>query len=133
MRVAYKSVAHLIVLGVLLQAASIAWSTFLLRSEISEGAVETTYDGNSADAFHAVVGMMVIPTLAVVLLVLAFLGRAPGAVRWSGLTLLATVLQVVLAVVAEDLPAVGALHGLNAFAVLVLAFLAGRAGSPAAP
>jgi hypothetical protein len=50
----------------------------------------------------------------------------PGAVKWAGLTLLAIVVQVALALIGFEAPALGALHGINAFIILGLASMAIR-------
>ena len=65
--------------------------------------------------------MMVIPLLALLLFIVSFFAKFDGGVKWAGFVLLAVVVQVVLAFVAFGVPAIGALHGINAFVVLGLA------------
>lgn len=127
MRSAFRVVAGLIALGVVLQAAAIAGGWFGTINEVDSGSViDENYEGNVGHAVHGIVGMMVIPLLGLVLFVLSFFTRAPGATKWAGLTLLAVVVQVVLAFVAFGVPVVGALHGLNAFVLLGCAVMAAR-------
>lgn len=127
MRGAYRVIAHLIMVGVLLQAAFVAGGWFGTINEIDGGTVvNEDYEGNLGHALHGIVGMMVMPLLGLALLIVSFFAKLPGGVKWAGFTFLAIVVQVVLAFVAFGVPVVGALHGLNAFVVLGCAFYAGR-------
>lgn len=127
MRGAYKGIAHLIALGVLLQAAFLAAAWFQVINDVDAGAViNTDYDGNAGHALHGMVGMMVMPLLGLIFFILSFFAKLPGGVKWAGLTFLAIVVQVVLAFVSFGVPVIGALHGINAFVVFGLALYAGR-------
>ena len=127
MRGAYKGIAHLIALGVLLQAAFLAAAWFQVINDVDAGAViNTDYDGNAGHALHGMVGMMVMPLLGLIFFILSFFAKLPGGVKWAGLTFLAIVVQVVLAFVSFGVPIIGALHGINAFVVFGLALFAGR-------
>lgn len=127
MRGAYKGIAHLIALGVLLQAAFVAAAWFQVINDVDAGAViNTDYDGNAGHALHGMVGMMVMPLLGLIFFILSFFAKLPGGVKWAGLTFLAIVVQVVLAFVSFGVPVIGALHGINAFVVFGLALYAGR-------
>ncbi|HEU4913375.1 MAG TPA: hypothetical protein VFV76_15910 [Actinomycetes bacterium] len=127
MRGAYKGIAHLIALGVLLQAAFVAAAWFQVINEVDGGTViNADYEGNAGHALHGIVGMMVMPLLGLIFFILSFFAKLPGGVKWAGLTFLAIVVQVVLAFVSFGVPAIGALHGINAFVVLGLALFAGR-------
>jgi hypothetical protein len=77
--------------------------------------------------------MGVLPLLGIALLVVSFFVKAPGAVKWAGFTLLAIVVQVALAFIAFGVPAIGALHGLNAFLVIGVAEATARRVDAAAP
>ncbi|GAB1641917.1 DUF6220 domain-containing protein [Krasilnikovia sp. MM14-A1259] len=127
MRAVYRVLAMLIAIGVVVQAATVAWGWFAVLHDTDSGAV---YDKNSGDnagqAMHSVVGMMVLPTIAVLLLIVAFFARIPGGVKWAAITLGVTVLQVLLAELATGAPVVGALHGINAFVIAFAASLAMR-------
>jgi hypothetical protein len=127
MRSAYRILAGLIALGVVLQAAFIAVGWFAVMHDTDSGAV---YDKNSGDnwaqAAHSTVGMMVLPVIALVLLVVSFFAGVPGGVKWAAITLGVTVLQIVLAFASYDAPIVGALHGINAFALAGVASVAMR-------
>ena len=135
MRSAYRVVAFLIAFDVMLQAAFIAWAVFGLGHWVEHGGTldKAAYDDRSTFhfgeergfMFHGINGQMVIPLLAIVLLVLAFLAKFDGAVRWAAILLGLVVLQVVLGMLAEDATFLGALHGLNALLVFGVAVMAG--------
>jgi hypothetical protein len=127
MRQTYRVVAWLIALGVLVQAASVAFGWFQVISDIDSGLVLSGEEGgNVGHTVHGMVGMIVMPLLALVLLGISFAAAkvVPGARKWAGIVLGLTVLQVLLAFVAFGAPIIGALHGLNA---LLLFGAAGRA------
>lgn len=121
MKQTYRVVAAVIVLGVLVQAAAIAFGWFDAISEVDKGLViDENYEGNAGHALHGIVGMMVMPALGLILLIVSFLARmaVPGAPKWGGIVFGLIVLQVALAFAAFSAPLVGALHGINALAIL---------------
>ena len=121
MRQTYRVVASLIALGVLVQAASVAFGWFEVLTEVEDGQVfSDTSNYNAGQIVHSLVGMGIMPLLGLILLGVSF-GAAktvPGAPKWAGIVLGLIVLQVGLAFLAYAVPVVGALHGLNALAVL---------------
>jgi hypothetical protein len=131
-RTAYRTIAQLIALGVVLQAAFVALGWFIILNDVDGGqVVDKAYledgDGwNIGHLLHGVVGLMVMPLLGLALLISSFFAKIPGGVKWAGLTLLAIVVQVALALIGFEAPALGALHGINAFIVLGLASMAIR-------
>jgi hypothetical protein len=125
----YRVLAGLIALGVLVQAASVAFGWFDAISAVDSGTViDGSYEGNAGHMIHGIVGMTVMPLLALILLIVSFFAKnaVPGAVKWAGIVFGVTLLQVALAFAAFSVPVVGALHGINA---LVLLGVAGRAGA----
>ncbi|HEY5515393.1 MAG TPA: hypothetical protein VIK12_04215 [Pengzhenrongella sp.] len=134
MKTAYRNLAYLIVAGVFVQAAAIAYAVFTIAHQIDAGAV---INPNSADnagqVVHGTVGMMVIPAVALIFLVVSFFAKIPGGVRWAGIVFGLVVLQVVLAFVAFGAPVVGALRGMNALAIVGVAINAGRRIGQVAP
>ena len=129
MKQTYRVLAGLIAIGVLVQAASVAFAWFDALSAVDAGTViDGNYDGNAGHVIHGVVGMMVMPLLALILLIVSFFARTavPDAVKWAGIVFGLTLLQVALAFAAFSAPVVGALHGINALAILGVA---GRAGA----
>jgi hypothetical protein len=133
MRSAYRTIAGLIALAVVVQAASIAYAMFAIAHEVDNGTViDKNYVEHSSGpegigfAIHAIDGQMVMPLLAVVLLVVSFFAKVAGGAKWAAFVLLAVVVQVVLAFVSFGAPVVGVLHGLNALVVFGLAGYAAR-------
>ena len=118
MKSTYRVLALLIALGVAVQTMSIALGFFIVLK-----------NNNTADniglELHTVVGEMVIPLLALVLLIVSFFAGVAGGVKWAAIIFGLVVLQVLLAFAASGAPAVGALHGLNALALIAVAGIAG--------
>ncbi|WIM94945.1 hypothetical protein ACTOB_007005 [Actinoplanes oblitus] len=121
MRSAYRAVSGLILLGVVVQLVVIAAAWFQVLNDVDNGGVFDNNTRNWAHNAHSVVGMMVIPLLAVALLVISFFAGVPNGVRYALLVFGAVVLQIVLAFASYSVPGLGALHGLNALAVAGLA------------
>jgi heme A synthase len=129
MRQTYRVVASLIALGVLVQAAAVAFGWFQVMSDVDNGLVITSENPyNAGHELHAINGMMVMPVLALILLGVSFAAArsVPHARKWAGIVLGLVVVQVALAFVAFGAPLVGALHGVNALLVLACA---GRAAA----
>ena len=127
MRGAYKGLAALIMLGVLVQAAAVAGGWFGTINEVDDGATITSdYEGNFGHTLHGINGMMIMPLLGLILFVLSFFAKVPVGVKWAGFTLLAIVVLITLAFVAFGVPVIGALHGINAFVVFGLALMSAR-------
>jgi len=123
----YRVIAGAIALGVLLEAAAIAFGWFDAISEIDKGLViDGNYEGNAGHMLHGIVGMYLMPLLGLILLVVSFFVGVPGARKWGGIVFGAILIQVVLAITAFSVPIVGALHGINA---LVILGAAGRAAA----
>jgi heme A synthase len=125
----YRILAGLVALGVLVQAAAIAFAWFDVISQLGGGAVlDENSDRNAGHLIHSNVGMMVIPAIALILLIVSFFANkeVPGAAKWGGIVFGLTVLQVALAFASFSAPVVGALHGINA---LLLFAAAGRAAA----
>lgn len=132
MRSAYRVLAFLIAALVAVQAAFIGMSTFGIFKWVDDGSSLTKsvlegdweWDGAIGATLHGMVGMTVIPLLALILLIVSFFAKVPKGVMWAGLILLTVVIQVVIGIVAFSFPYVGALHGLNAFVIFGLAVMA---------
>lgn len=123
MRQTYKILAHVIAAAVVIQAALIAWTTFIVINTIESGA---EVSGPPAAAMvHGTIGMYVIPILALALLVVALFGHA--GIRWAIWVVVAVVVQIALALAAFSAPALGILHGLVAFGIIALAEVGARA------
>lgn len=128
MRQAYRVIAGLIALGVLVQAAAVAagWFMVIADSEEADVIINSDYDGNIGHAIHGIVGFNLMPLLGLILLIVSFFAKIPGGVKWAGFTLLAIIVQVVLGLISFSIGGLGALHGLNAFVVFGVAAYAAR-------
>ncbi|MBM6620113.1 hypothetical protein JTF08_00670 [Micrococcaceae bacterium RIT802] len=123
MRQTYKILAHVIAAAVVIQAALIAWTTFIVINTIESGA---EVSGPPAAAMvHGTIGMYVIPILALALLVVALFAHA--GIRWAVWVVVAVVVQIALALAAFSTPVLGILHGLVAFGIIALAEVGARA------
>jgi hypothetical protein len=125
-RAAYRILAGLIAIGVVVQAAAIAFALFDIEHKTDDGVFYTKDTSNGGVALHSVLGGMVIPALAVALLVVSFFARIPGGVKWAAITFGVLLLQVVLGYAGQGLPWIGVLHGLNAFALAGVASIGMR-------
>jgi hypothetical protein len=131
---AYHILAGLIAVGVVLQAASIAYASFALAHAVDGGTVidKNSSVGGLGFGIHAQAGEMAIPLLAVLLFILSFRAHAPNGVKWASVVLFATAIQVLLGIVSHSIPALGWLHGINALVLFTAAVNTARlaAGSP---
>jgi heme A synthase len=123
MRNVYRILAGLVAVGVVVQAMSIVYGVAGLEKWVEDGGVfdkaaseteDLSFTGAAGFLVHGINGMMIVPAVALLLLVCAFFAKVPGGVRWAGLVLLLVVVQVTLGLLGHEVPAVGALHGLNA-------------------
>jgi hypothetical protein len=134
MRGAYRVLALLIPVLVAVQAAAVAVNAFGMFQWVDEGQSLTKavlegdweWTGAWGAILHGVVGMMVIPLIALLLLIVSFFAKLTGGVLAALVVLLDTVVQVGLAFVAFETPEIGALHGLNAFVLFGLAMMAAQ-------
>ncbi|MEV8374149.1 hypothetical protein AB0P21_15515 [Kribbella sp. NPDC056861] len=134
MKSTYRVLAQLIALGVVVQAMSVALGWFLVLKDVDDGAVfDKNSDFNFGQVTHGTVGMMVIPLLAIALLIVSFFAGIDGGVKWAAIVFGLVALQIALALVSFGVPAIGALHGLNALVLLAAAGVAGKRAATAQP
>ena len=136
MRTTYKYLAYAIVLLVIAQAAFVVYANAGLFKWISEdgGVLDKAFIDDESSSFpglggfiaHGMNGMMVIPLVALVTLVVSFFTKVKGASIHGAAILGLVVLQVTLGLTAHSVPALGPLHGINAFILLGTAFHAAR-------
>jgi hypothetical protein len=130
MKSVYRALAGLIAIGVVVQAMAIALAWFTVLKDTDDGLVfDKNSEFNLGHLIHSIVGSGVIPLLAIVLLIISFFAKVQGGVRWALYVFGLVVLQFALAAVSFSAPVVGALHGLNAFALLGVASMAARKAS----
>jgi heme A synthase len=134
MKSVYRVVAYLIAIGVAVQAMAIVFAVDGLSRWIDHGGqLDKAVDLGAQRPFpevvgldvHAVNGSIIIPAMALLLLISSFFARVPGGIRWAAAVLLLIVVQVALGIFGSAVPAVGALHGLNALLLFLAAIYAG--------
>lgn len=142
MRTVYKVFAYLIAAEVVVQAMAMVYAIAGLGKWVDGGGVfdkavmesdEMPFPEIVGIIVHGINGSMVIPVIALLLLILSFFTRVRGAAKWAGLVLLLVAVQVNLGYLGHEVPAVGALHGLNALLLFSTAIYAGRRVRAAAP
>lgn len=141
MRTAYKILAYLIALEVMVQASMIAFAVFGLGLWIEDGGVldkaamesqDLDFTGVVGFMVHGINGMMIIPLLTLIFFIVSFFAKVPGGVKTAAILLLLVVVQVMLGMFGHGAPYLGILHGLNALVIFGTAVYAGqRAGSSA--
>ncbi|MHC6592256.1 hypothetical protein ACYSM9_06550 [Arthrobacter sp. C152] len=134
----YAVLAWIVAAGVVVQAASIAFALGGIAHFVQEGGVvdkalvesrQAVFTGELGFPIHGIVGGMVIPLAALLLLLLSFFvkygGRhLRGARLWAAVVFALVALQATLGYSIADMPYLGLLHGANALAVLVTAIYA---------
>ncbi|GAA2858677.1 hypothetical protein [Nonomuraea rubra] len=144
MRNVYKVLAYLVAILVAVQSAMAVWGDSGLNKWIAEGGVLDKSVSESGEApfpevlglvVHGLNGKIVIPIVALLLLMSSFWAKVDGAVRAAALVLLLVVLQIGFGTFSGSLPLVGAVHGVNALLLFVVALHAARrpAAAVAAP
>ncbi len=125
MRAAYRVLASVIALAVVLQVASIAMAGFTVAGDAEDGATIGADYSNFGQSYHSMAGMA-IALLALVFLIVSFLTDVPRGRKLAGSVVGLVVLQILLAVVSFGLPALGLLHGINGLAIAGVAGMASR-------
>jgi hypothetical protein len=130
MRAAYRVLASLIAIAVVLQVASIALAGFTIAKDADDGTTIGSDYSNFGQSYHSMAGTA-IGLLALVLLIVSFMTNVPRGRMLAGIIVGLVVVQFLLAVVSFGLPALGILHGINGLAIAGLAGAASRRASTA--
>lgn len=137
MKQAYRMLAFSIAVLVLVQAAVMVWAIAGLGLWLDDGGVldaQTFEDGFEGDAAfselygflaHGIVGMTVIPLLAIALLIVSFFARIPRGVTFAAITFGLVALQIFLGLFGHSVSFLGALHGINALVLFSVAAMSG--------
>lgn len=137
---AYRILAGLIALLVVVQAAAIAYGAFSIDHKIDHAHdhagntihnVSKTLDGGAGYGVHSVVGSMIIPLFALLLIAVSFRANVPNGKKWAGYVLLDVVVQVALGIGAHSAAWLGWLHGPNALVLFALAGYTARQAATA--
>ena len=132
----YRGLALAVAALVMLQAAFIAYAISGLAKWVEDGGTldastfseESTVEVGGAVGFmlHGITGTLLVPLVALLLLIVSFFAKVPGGVKWALIVFGVVVLQYALAFFGRTagLPALGALHGLNALILFGVAVTA---------
>ena len=135
MRTAYKLLAYLVAVEVVIQAMAMVWAIAGLGKWVTEGGVldKATIESGGKPfpeitglIVHGINGSFVVPGIALILVIVSFFSRLRGAIKWAAIVFVLAVVQGQLGFLGHEIPAVGALHGLNALALFLGAIYAGR-------
>jgi len=144
---AYRFLAFAIAVLVVVQAGAIAWGFFGVSNFITDGGVideefldctedcESIGSGDIGFAIHMFFnGLILIPLCSLVLLIVSFFAKVPKGVTYAAIIVVLVVLQVlVLPALSRSVGAgFGALHGINALAIMGTAIMAGQRANAAA-
>jgi hypothetical protein len=130
----YRALAYLVAAGVVLQAAAIAYAVFGMFEWVSAGGtidkalIESDgpqIGGIAGFNLHQLVGVTILPSLALVFLISSFFARIPGGIRWGLIVFAATLTQSLLGIYAHETSAVGWLHGAMALILFTCALVSG--------
>ena len=131
MRNAYRVLAYLLAVEVVVQAMAIAYAIAGLGHWVEEdnGVLnKQVIDSDSPDfpgvggfATHGINGTMIIPIIIILLLIVSFFAKIPGGVRMAAILFGLVALQVFLGIFSHSIPFVIVLHVLNAFAIFSFA------------
>ncbi|MBK9698136.1 MAG: hypothetical protein IPO80_12375 [Propionibacteriaceae bacterium] len=135
MKKLYSLVAYLVCGLVAVQAGTMVWAHSGMFQWVAAGGVldkaaiessdSLTFDGVQGFMIHGMNGMMVIPSVAVVLLVLSFFAKVPHGVAWAIGVAVLVALQVALGLLGHEFTISGLFHGVNALVLFTVALLAG--------
>ena len=138
---AYRFLAFMIAVLVVVQAGAIAWGFFGVSNFVTDGGVideefldctEDCESIGSADAGFAIHmffnGLVLIPLTSLVLLIVSFFAKVPRGVMMAAVIVVLVVLQVlVLPGLSRSVGSgFGALHGINALVLMGIAIMAGQ-------
>jgi Family of unknown function (DUF6220) len=141
MRTVYKVLAYLVAAEVIVQAMAMVFAIAGLGKWVDGGGVlDKAVMESEASPFpevvgfmvHGINGMMIIPSIVLLLLISSFFARIPGGAKWAALVLVLVMVQVTLGLAGHAVPALGALHGLNALLLFSAAIHTARRASRAA-
>lgn len=138
MRSAYKVLANLMALLIVVQAAAIVYAVAGLGIWVEDGGVldkaamesdEAPFDEVVGFMIHGMNGMMLIPLIALALLVVSFFAKVPRGIPVAAVLLVLVIVQVALGIFGHELALSGALHGVNALILFAGTLHAARLAS----
>jgi hypothetical protein len=131
MRNVYRVLVYALAAEVLVQGMAIAYALAGLGHWIDkDGGVadkalveadSPDFPGAGGFMIHGLNGTMIIPILVLLILIVSFFAKLPGASKRAGIFVGLVILQVFLGIFAHEVPYVILLHVLNAFLIFSLA------------
>lgn len=148
MRATYLNLARIIALLVVIQAMTITFAVAGLFNWIGEqgGTLDAavvegwdqsppTFMGAIGHFIHWMSGERVIPTVAILLLIVSFFAKVPKGIAIAAVILVLVALQTLSGLFADGMPYLGLWHGLGAFlvfgAAMAAAMMAKKTPEPA--
>ena len=136
---AYRFLAYMIAVLVVVQAGAIAWAFFGLTNEIDHNGMvinKACLEDESCGSFTAewgfaihmfFNGFILIPLTSLVLLIVSFFAKVPKGVMLAAVVFVLVLLQMLVlpALSREVGSGFGALHGINALVLMGIAIMAG--------
>jgi hypothetical protein len=135
MRGAYKVLANLLALLIVVQAAAMVWAIAGLYNFVDDGGTfdKSLMEEGAESPFTEVLGFMIhfmngalIVLLSLVLLGVSFFAKVPKGVAVAGAIFVLVLLQFALGIAGHSLPVAGLLHGVNALVLFAATLHAGR-------
>jgi heme A synthase len=135
----FRVLAFLVAGLVMVQAAVMVWGIAGLGIWIAEDGGELTnqvfddaFEGGDSPfpeflglMLHGLIGLMVIPAVALITLIVGLLAKFPGAKKYALAVFLLVILQVALGLFGHENAIFGMLHGINALVLFGTAIMAG--------
>jgi hypothetical protein len=116
----YRGLAYLIAAGVALQAAAVAYGVFAMFDWVARGGtidkalIETEnpdVGGVTGLNLHQLVGVNIMPLLALLFLISSFFARIRGGIIWALIVFGATLAQSLLGIFSHEVAGLGWVHG----------------------
>jgi hypothetical protein len=141
MRQTYKILARIIAILVVIQAMTMVFAVAGFFTWIDDGGSADSstlkegnfpsFTGDVGFMIHGISGMNLIPLVALLLLIVSFFAKVPRGVLLAVVVVVSTALQIFAGLTAHDVPAIGLVHGLNAFILFGAALAASQAAKGA--
>ncbi|NUT33327.1 MAG: hypothetical protein HOV79_09650 [Hamadaea sp.] len=141
MRTVYKVLAYAVAIEVAIQAMAMVYAVAGLGKWVSEG---NTFDQSLIESegeppfpevlgfiVHGINGGLIIPAIALALLIVSFFAKVSRGVVLAVAVFGLVAVQTMLGYGGHGIPALGALHGLNALLLFTTALYAARSARPA--
>jgi len=144
MRKAYRILADIVAIEVVIQAMMIVFAVAGLFHWIDGGATldqsvidgweddPPTWQGAIGHFIHVMNGQFLIPLIGLALLIVSFFAAVPKGTMLASVIFVSIIVQVAAGIIADSAPWVGLIHGLNAFILFGAALAAAKAAKPEA-